>query len=148
GDGPLAGAFLAAAALDIEAECRRGVAALLRLDRFGKERANGVIETDVRRRVGPRRPPDGRLIDVDHVADVLAAGELVVVAGQDAAVVEEGIEPLVNDLVDQRALARPRRAGDAHELLERDRNADVLQVILTGAADDDRLAVRRPALCG
>ena len=41
------------------------------------------------------------MVDVDHVADVLAAGELVVLAGKDAAVVEERVKALLDDLVDE-----------------------------------------------
>jgi len=41
------------------------------------------------------------LIDVNHVADVLTAGKFVVLAGKDAAVVQERIEALLDDRVDE-----------------------------------------------
>jgi len=101
GDRSFAGALLAAAALDVEAEGRGGEAAPAGRLGLGEQRADRVIEPDVRRRVGPLGPPDRGLVDVDHVADVLAAGQRVVRAGEDAAVVQQRIETLVYDLVNQ-----------------------------------------------
>ena len=43
----------------------------------------------------------------------------------------------VEDLVDQRRLARPRDAGDRGEGAEREARVDPLEVVLAGAADDD-----------
>ena len=53
-------------------------------------------------------------------------------------------ERAVEDLVDERRLARPAHAGDGDERAERKRDVDVLQVVRARAADDD-LAARRPA---
>lgn len=65
---------------------RGGEAAFLRLLGLGEERADRVVEAEVGGRVGTRRSPDRRLIDVDHIADVLAAGEFVVGTGEDSLV--------------------------------------------------------------
>src|SRR5262249_38336620 len=145
-DRPFAGALLAAAALDVEAEGRGGEAAPPGLVGPGEQRADRVIEADVRRRVGARGPADRGLIDVDHVADVLAAGEFVVLAGEDTAVVEERIEAFLDDRVDERAFPRPRGTGHANELLQWDLDADVLEVVVAGPMDDDRFATGPPAL--
>src|SRR5262249_28125208 len=110
--------------------------------------ANRVVEADVRRRVGTRGPADRGLIDVNHVADMLTAGEFVVLAGKDAAVVEERIKTLLDDPVDEGAFPRPGGPGHANELFQWDRDADVLEVVVTGAADGDRFAVGRPASPG
>src|SRR5262249_39808657 len=53
-DCPFAGALLAAAALDVEAEGRGAEAALFSLVGFGEQRANRIIEANVRRRIGTR----------------------------------------------------------------------------------------------
>src|SRR5262245_44993394 len=100
-DRPFAGALLAATALDVEAEGRGSEVAPFGLIGLGKQRTDRVIEADVGRRVGARGPPDRGLIDVDHVADVLTAGEFVVLAGKDAAIVQERIETLLDDLVNE-----------------------------------------------
>ena len=54
-------------------------------------------------------------------------------------------EAAVEDLVHERALARSRHAGDRDEHAERDAHVDVLEVVLSRAAHDDRVALRRTA---
>ena len=53
-------------------------------------------------------------------------------------------ERSIEDLVDERRLARSADAGDGDERAERKRDVDVLEVVRARAADDD-LAARRPA---
>ena len=88
------------------------------------------------------------MVDINHVANVLAAGEFVVVAGQYAAVVEQRIKTLLDDSVNERTLPRPRCAGDANELLQRNLDADVPEIVLTGAAHDNRFAADGAAPAG
>ena len=114
-DDALPAAVLAAAALDVEAEPRGRVAARLGLGRGGEELPDLVVDADVGGGVGARRAPDRRLVDVDDIVEVLDPLDAVVLAGEHAAVVEERVELLVEDLVDQRALAGARGAGDADE---------------------------------
>ena len=64
-------ALLAAAALDVEAEPSGLVAALDRQRRVGEQVADGVVEADVGGRVRSAVPADRRLVDVDHLVDVL-----------------------------------------------------------------------------
>src|SRR6266481_1518790 len=52
------------------------------------------------------------------------------------------------DPVNQRTLPRPGRTGDANELFQRNLDADVLEIVLAGAAHDNRFAAGRPALAG
>src|SRR5262245_8970024 len=70
------------------------------------------------------------------------------VAGKDTAVIKQRIEALVDDFVNERAFPGPRSAGDANELLERNLDTDVLEVILTSSAHDQRFAVMRTAMFG
>ena len=116
----LALALLAAAAFDVEAEAARLVAALDRERRLREEVADGVVEADVGRRVRTAVASDRRLVDVHHLVHVLEAVDAVVLAGQRARVHQPLPERLVEDLVDQRALARTRRAGDRDQLAERE----------------------------
>src|SRR5207253_8814422 len=68
-DDAVALAGLAAAALDVEAEAARGVAAGLGFRQFGKPVADGGEGAGIGGRVGTRRPPDRALVDVDHLVE-------------------------------------------------------------------------------
>ena len=81
--------------------------------------------------------PIGRLVDVDHLVEHLDAFDVHVVARLDAHLVEPVRERLVDDLVDERRLARARDPGDADELPDRELDVDPLQVVLRGAADGE-----------
>ncbi len=70
-DLPVALARLAPAAADVEREPARLVAAHLRLRRQRVELADRREEVGVGRRVRPRRAPDRRLVDVDHLVEAL-----------------------------------------------------------------------------
>ena len=55
--------------------------------------------------------------------------------GSTRLIVQHGVQLLVQDLVDQAALARARYAGDAGEHAQREGHIDVAQVVLPRAAD-------------
>ena len=140
-DLPVAAADLAATALDVEAEPARLVAARPRLPGLGVELPDVVEDVRVGRRVGPRRAPDRRLVDVDDLVDLLDPVDPVVRAWPQLRLMEPVGDGRVERLVDQRRLARARDAGDAAEDAERDRHVDPLQVVLAGSPDD-QLATR------
>ena len=58
--------------------------------------------------------------------------------------VQLGGQGLVEDLVDQAALAGAGNTGDAGEGPQGDRHVDVLQIVFPGAADGQPIAVARP----
>ena len=66
---PFAG--LAPAALDVEAESARLVAADLAFRKHGEKIADRLEGLGIGGRVGPRRAADGRLVDIDHLVDML-----------------------------------------------------------------------------
>ena len=68
-DDAVALAGLAAAALDVERETARLVAARLGLGQAGKPVADRREGAGIGRRVGARRAPDRRLIDVDYLVE-------------------------------------------------------------------------------
>src|SRR5262249_54875071 len=163
---------LAAAARLVEAEPARLVAAHLRLGQFGEQGADLVEDLDVRRRVGARRPADGRLVDVDHLVDVLgprdpvvradrhrlAVGRLLVVTGRLAPAGRLVVAPavgqvhlpqgLLEDVVDQRALARAADPRDAHEQAQGHLDVYALEVVVAGPEHREALAVAGAALAG
>ena len=126
-------AVLAAAALDVEAEAARLVAADARLRDAGEQLADRREQADVGGRVGARRPPDRALVDLDDLVDVLGALERVVRADRFARPVQLAGQGPVQDLGHERALAAPRHAGHRHERPERDAQVHVPQVVLAGA---------------
>ena len=140
-DLPVALARLAAAAAHVEREPARLVAAHLRLGRQRVQLAHVREQVGVRRRVRARRAADRRLVDVDHLVEALDPLDRLVVARLRARVVEPVGERLVDDLVDERRLARAGHARDADELAERELDVDVLQVVLARAAHAEGAAV-------
>ena len=64
----------------------------------------------------------------------------------DARAVEPVGERLEDDLVHERRLAGPRDARDADELADRELDVEILEVVLCGAADEERAVVLLPPL--
>ena len=87
-DRALALAFLAASALDVEAEAAGLVVALDRERRRREQVADVVVETDVGRGIRTAVPADRRLIDADDLVHVLHAVDAVMIAGERACVDE------------------------------------------------------------
>ena len=98
-------------------------------------------EIRVRGRVRPGRPPDRRLVDVDHLVEALDPVHAEMVAGLRARPVEPVRERLEDDLVHERRLARAGDTRHAHELPDRERDVDPLQVVHGRAAHREPAAV-------
>ena len=111
-DGAVAGARLAAAARHVEAEPAGQVAADLRLLGLGEQLADVVEHAGVGGRVRPGRAADRRLVDVDDLVEVLDALDPLVQAGRRLRLVDLLHQRPVEDVVDERRLARARHAGD------------------------------------
>ena len=144
-DDAVALARLAAAALDVEAEPARLVAAHLGVRQAGEEVADLGEQVGVGRRVRARRPADGRLVDVHHLVQVFDPLDRLVPARPLLGAVDAHVERLVQHLVHQARLAAAADAGDADELAQREAHVHMLQVVLAGPADDQILAVAGPA---
>ena len=142
-DRPVAGAGLAAPAPDVEGEPARLVAADLGLGGLAEEPADVVEDPGVGGRVRPRRAADRRLVDVDHLVDVLACRRRSVAPRDGLGPVELVGERPQQDVVDEGRLPRAGHPGHRDEAAERERDVDVAQVVLARAPDHDRLAGRR-----
>ena len=127
-------AVLAAAALDVEAEATRFVAAHPRLRQLGEKVADVREHAGIGGRVGPGGAADRRLVDIDHLVDEAQPRHLTVRTRPVLGPVEVLGEALVHDVAYQCALARAADAGDADQLAEREIDIDVLQVVFGGAA--------------
>ena len=111
-DDAVAPARLAAPALHVEAEPPRLVAAHLRLRRPAEKLANRVEHARIGRWIRTRRAPDRRLVDIDDFVDIFQAVNDLMASRLSLGAVKPRGNPLVKDLVDQRALARTGNARD------------------------------------
>ena len=144
-DHAVAAARLAPAAFHVEREAARPEPAGFRFGHHGEQVANEREESGVRRRIRPRRPSDGRLIDFDHLVEELDALDAVVHTRLVAGPVERFGEGAIEDVVDERRLAGPADAGNGGQHAEGNPDVDVLQVVRTRATDDQFALHRGPA---
>ena len=114
-DRAVAGARLAAAALDVEREPPGQVAADLGLLGLGEQLADVVEHAGVGGGVRPRGAPDGRLVDADDLVELLDALDALVAARRHLGPVDLLHQRPQQDVVDEGRLARARHAGDGDE---------------------------------
>ena len=141
---PLAG--LTPAALDVEGEPAGRITPHPSLGQAGEQLSDGGEGAGVGGRVGAGGAADGRLVDIDHLVDVLHTHQFIVCARQVSATVHDLRQFLVKDLVGQGALSRPRNPGDADQHPQRQLYVDVLEVVLSSALDGQGFAVALAAL--
>ncbi len=92
-----------------------------------------VEDAGVGRRVGARGAADRRLVDVDHLVELLQAPNPLVPARYHPSSMELGMERFREDLLNQTRLAAPRHARDGDEQPEREVHVDSLQVVGSGS---------------
>ena len=141
GDHAVALAVLAAAALHVEAETSRLVAAHARVLGGRKEIANKGPCAHVGRGIRARRPADRRLVDVDDAVQILEAEERLMLPRLVVRAVEDVRRRFVEHVIDERALAGTGNARDRGHAPERDRDVDVLEVVRRGAFDAQKIMV-------
>ena len=122
----VARAGFAAPAPHVEAEAPLLVASCLCVGRLREEVADQVEGAGIGRRVRAGRPADRGLIDGDDLVDPVQAVDAVALAGFDLRAVQHPRRVLVQDLVDERALARTGNTGHAGENACREGHVDVL----------------------
>src|SRR5690606_23332482 len=111
------------------------VATRTRLGHLGEQFAQRREQPGVGGRVGTRRAPDRRLVDVHDLVEQVQAFDRAVRRGLVRGAVDLVGGQCVQRVVDQGRLARAGYAGDRGEQAGRDREVDVLQVIAAGAFD-------------
>ena len=127
---PAAG--LAAAALHVETEPALLVASGLGVRRGREKIPDQVEDAGIRGRIGPGRPPDGRLVDGDHLVQLLHPLDILVLPGDGPGPVQFPCQPLVHDLIDQGTLAGTGDSGNAGHDPKRDLHVNILQVVFPG----------------
>ncbi len=134
-------AGLAAAALDVEAEAAGLVAARLAFGQAGEPVADLGEGAGVGRRVGARGAADRRLVDVDHLVEMLEAGDLVVLAGEDAGAVQRARGGGVERVDGQRSTCREPETPVMQVKVPSGIEAVTLrEVVLARAVDGELLA--------
>ena len=113
--GAVAGAVLAAAALDIEGESAGGVAAHFRLAGLCKQLADVVEHAGVGGGVRARGAADGRLVNVNDLVQVFQPVDALVAAGHLLGAVELVRQGSVQNVVDQGGFARAGHTGHRGE---------------------------------
>src|SRR5688500_366980 len=136
-DDAVALAGLAAAALHVEGEAARLVAARLGFGQAGEPVADRRESAGVGRRIRARGAADRGLVDVDDLVEVFDALDLVMIARMQARIVQAAGEGVVERLDHQRGLAAAGDAGHASEDTEWDVDRDVLEVVVARADDLD-----------
>jgi hypothetical protein len=95
-----------------------------------------VEDAGVGRRIAPRRAPDRALVDVDDLVEVVETGDRAMPTGHLARAVELVGQDGVDDVVDQRRLARARHPVTATRQPSGKGHVDALQVVLAASLDD------------
>ncbi len=101
----IAAARFAAAALDVEAESPRLVAAHARFGGSGKKVADKIEQPRIGAGIGAGRATDGRLVDVDHLIDMLKPLNAFVAPGKGVCVVQVLGQGTVERIDDQARFA-------------------------------------------
>ena len=140
----VAGAGLAPAAPDVEAEPPRAVAPALGLLSGGEQVPDVIEEAGVGGGVGPGCPADGALVDVHHLVQILDSLDPVAPAGVDLHPVQLHAQLLEQDLIHQGALAAAGHAGNHGKGPQGKLHVDVPQVVLRRAEDLQARAGARP----
>ena len=147
--GAVAGAVLAAAALDVEGESTRGVAAHFRFAGLCEQLADVVEHAGVGGGVRARGTTDGRLVHVNDLVQVLQAVDALVAAGHLLGAIELVRQGGVQNVVDKGGFTRAGHTGHRGEHAQREGHGHVLEVVFAGAAHGQlAVLVHGAAGCG
>ena len=115
---------------DVERERRRACSRGAAPPRCAAKQARiGVERAEVRGGVGARRGADRRLVDEDHLGDALGALDRAARARGADRLAAALLQAAVEDLLDQRRLARAETPVTTTKQRERDVDVDVAEVV-------------------
>ena len=101
----VAAARLTASALHVKGEPTRLIPPYLGFCGGGKQLANVIEDARVRGRIAPGRTPDGTLVDVHHLVDLIGTGNVLVLSRHEPGTVQISRKNVEQDVVHQRRLA-------------------------------------------
>ena len=117
----------------VETELGRGVAALARERCVGKNLADCIPCANIAGRIRARRLADRRLVHKYHVAELLGAQQLLMQPRRVGGFAKVAQQRRRQHVLDQGRFAGTADTGDANQTLQRELDADVLQIVLTHA---------------
>ncbi len=141
---PLAG--LAASALDVEGKPSRLIAAQLGLGSLGEKVAYECERPGICSRIRSRGSANRRLVDIDHLINMLQPQNLLVGQRFPAWIVESAAQNRIQCLLDQCRFARSGDPGHADKLAQRDIDIDLFQVISGRTLEIEHVAVTAIAM--
>ena len=94
----------------------------------------------VGRRIGTRGPPDGRLVYVDYLVDMLYTGERSGFPRFFTRPIQDLCQFPIKHFIDKRALSASRDSRYDNQFAERDTDIDIFKIILARAPDYDFFA--------
>ena len=130
---PRATAGGAAPVAAVEAELGRGIAALARQRRIGKQLAQRVPRADITHRVGACGLADRRLVDKHHIGQQLGTEQAVVPARRLGGAAEMAHQRRRQHILHQRGFAGATDPSDADQTLQRNLDRHILQIMFTHA---------------
>ena len=141
-DRAVPGARLAPAALDVEGEPARLVAADLRLGGRREQLPHMIEHPGVGGRVRAGGPPDRPLVHVHHLVQLAHPRHPDMPARHRPRPMQLPRQRVIQNVVDQRRLPRPRHPRHRDERAQRERHIHILQIVLTGPLDHDLAGLR------
>ena len=140
-DLPIALAGFATASADVEAESPGTVSVRFAFLRAREQRADIVPQPDIGCGIASGGSSDRALIDVDHLIDVLDAGDLTIGARAPMRMVDAIRQRRSERVGDQRAFAASGNARDDRKRAEGDGERDVVQVVLACSGELEAAAL-------
>ena len=136
-----ASASRATAIAAVEAELGRRVTALTRQRRKGKQLAHRIPSAHIAGRVGARGLADRRLVYKHHVAQMIGAHQAVMQAWRFGGLAELAQQSRRQNVLHQGRFARAADPGDDHQALQRKLDADIFQVVVARALQNQTRCV-------
>ena len=144
--GAVALAGFAAAAGHVETEPSRLPAPFLRLRQHREQIADVVPDLYISRRIASGRPADRRLVDHDHLVELIGPRDAVELAGHGRLAPEETSQLRLQHVAHERTFSTPGNPRHADEHAERDLDVDRFQVVVPHALERERFSTRLATL--
>ncbi len=125
-DNAVAAAGLTSSSLYIKGKTSLCIASGLCIRCGGKKLPDHIKHAGIGGRIGARRPPDGGLIDIDDLIQLLHALYAVMCTGHHSGSVQGLCQRFIKHFIDQRTLAGAGDAGDCGHNTQGKGNIDVL----------------------
>ncbi len=137
-DDTVTGARLTSAAFNIKAEAAGLIPAHFGFGSAGEKLPDKTEDSRIRSRIRSRRAADGALIDIDDLVYMLQTFNGCEFAGPLFSMIQLLSQRPVKCVDHQGALSRSGNSGDTNEKAQRKSNIDILKVVFTSTADDER----------